>query len=194
MQNKLARTHRDNPLVQHRGQPSTHDVDLGKELFDRLSRRERNVKIPIYDKSAHGGKGDRRPQAEWTVVNRECEATIDVVIFEGWCVAFRPLSESDLRDKWWAAKTAYQNDSVGYQGQLGRLEFEHVRFINSALQGYDVLTNRLQALIHLYDITSTFCNPPMANRLPKGMQIIPSMCIRGACSKRPRCEKPRGLA
>ena len=72
-QKALAKSHPNNPLVQHRGQPSTHDIDTGIKLFEALADRQRNIKIPSYDKSAFSGAGDRRPESEWETVNDEGE-------------------------------------------------------------------------------------------------------------------------
>ena len=98
-QTALAKAHPLNPLVQHRGEPSTHDVPLGKELFRKLRNKESDIRIPFYDKSRHDGKGDRVDGSEWRVVNREREDKVEVVIFEGWCVGFRPLSDEEVKEK-----------------------------------------------------------------------------------------------
>lgn len=148
-QEALAQAHPNNPLVQHRGQPSTHDIELGKNLFRALSSREYNVKVPSYDKSAFDGAGDRKPESEWPTVNAEGDTPSEIVIAEGWCVGFRALNDLHLRDRWQAAKK--QNDSgVDYQGRLGKQEFESIAFINDRLQDYDALTDEFGAFIHMY--------------------------------------------
>lgn len=63
---------------------------------------------------------------------------VEVVVFEGWCVGFRALSEEALERKWRKAREAAE--SPGYDGQLGKLEFESVSFVNVALREYDALT------------------------------------------------------
>lgn len=47
------------------------------------------VCVPRYDKSARGGKGDRAPEAEWSVVSKPP----DVVLLEGWMLGFEALPE-----------------------------------------------------------------------------------------------------
>lgn len=132
----LRRRHSDNPLLQARGQPSTHDLQLGKCLFDSL-RRNRETKIPYYDKSAYGGRGDRLPESLWRVVNHNGQG-VDVVIFEGWCVGFRALSNEQLETAW---KEAVHLETTGnYQGMLGYHKLEHLRFVNDALRGYEDFT------------------------------------------------------
>ncbi|KAK5118476.1 hypothetical protein LTR62_002991 [Meristemomyces frigidus] len=139
----------NNPLVQHRGQPSTHDINLGYQLFYSLANRHTNIKIPSYDKSAFSGAGDRLPEDLWAVVNRPGEPTVDVVVFEGWCVGFRPLPDEGLERKWEAAARKFQQEPAKYQGQLGRLNLESVQHVNTSLRSYDRLTDMFGAFVHI---------------------------------------------
>ncbi|CAI7649663.1 unnamed protein product [Penicillium bialowiezense] len=148
----LAQAHPTNPLLQHRGQPSTHDLALGEEVFASLAT-ERPTAIPQYDKSAFAGQGDRVPTAQWQVVN-EGDEKVKVVIFEGWCVGFRAWDDHTLRAKWEAA--VRQKESGDYDGRLGHVQFEDVKAVNDALRHYDVLTNKLDALIHIDAENSRF--------------------------------------
>lgn len=148
-QEELAKAHPDNPLVQHRGQPSTHDVELGKNLFQALADRKPNIKVPSYDKSAFNGAGDQRPETEWPVVNSNDEKPVEVVLFEGWCVGFRALSDAGVESKWQSAKSEADSQGNGYQGRLGKQKLESALFINQKLRDYDVLTDRFGAFIHL---------------------------------------------
>lgn len=132
----LAQAHPTNPLLQHRGQPSTHDLALGEEVFASLAA-EQPTAIPQYDKSAFAGQGDRVPTAQWQVVN-EGDEKVKVVIFEGWCVGFRAWDDHTLRAKWEAA--VRQKESGDYDGRLGHVQFEDVKAVNDALRHYDVLT------------------------------------------------------
>ncbi|KAK6005385.1 hypothetical protein QM012_008164 [Aureobasidium pullulans] len=59
LQKSLAESQPDNPLIQHRGQPSTHDILLGKEVISQLASRKPDVRIPCFDKSPYNGQGDR---------------------------------------------------------------------------------------------------------------------------------------
>lgn len=156
----LAKSHPANPLWQHRGQPGTHDVQLGAELFDAVKNRRKNVKVPAYDKSAFKGQGDRVAEQEWEVVNRDGQDdVVDVLLFEGWCVGFRALGEEELRRKWEDAVRELKNekqdegDKVQQErkkGRLARQRFEDVKAVNDALRGYDVLTDQFDALIHMF--------------------------------------------
>ncbi|KAJ5389490.1 uncharacterized protein N7496_000558 [Penicillium cataractarum] len=142
----LAQAHPTNPLLQHRGQPSTHDLALGEQVFASLAA-ERPTAIPQYDKSAFAGQGDRVPQSQWEVVNSDGQKKVKVVIFEGWCVGFRAWDDETLRAKWEDA--VRQKETGDYQGRLGHVKFEDVKTVNDALKQYDALTDKLDALIHI---------------------------------------------
>ena len=67
------------PLLQTRGVPGTHDIDLGLELIEKLrDRQSRDVAIPRFDKSTDErlppDKGDR------------ITTPVDIILLEGWCV------------------------------------------------------------------------------------------------------------
>ena len=148
-QEELAKSHPANPLVQHRGQPSTHDLELGKKVFQDLANRESHVKIPSYDKSAFNGAGDQNPESEWQTVNKEGSPPIEVVVFEGWCVGFRALGDEQVEEKWKAAKGDYEKNADGYKGQLGKQKLSSAEFVNSSLKQYDALTNQFGAFVHM---------------------------------------------
>lgn len=152
-QSELAASHPENPLIQHRGQPSTHDLPLALSLFSDL-RSGKETRIPRYDKSVYNGQGDRVPKVRWAVVNQEGQPETKVVILEGWCVGFRPLSQEGLRGKWEKARN--QRETEEYQGRLGFNKVEDVAFVNEALRGYDPLTDQLDVLIHLDAENPTF--------------------------------------
>jgi D-glycerate 3-kinase len=115
----LAAAHPGNPYLEHRGYPGTHDVGLGEDTLRAL--RELSgadgvvassshaapgaahlaprgasdpVRVPVYDKSAHGGRGDRAPASEW----REVRGPLDLVFVEGWMLGFTPVPETSLDD------------------------------------------------------------------------------------------------
>ena len=137
LQTELAASNPDNPLVQHRGQPSTHDLTFALSIFASL-RDGKETQIPSYDKSAFGGQGERTSQNEWKVVNRIGEERIRIVILEGWCVGFRALETQELREKW--EEAVIQRKNGKYQGRLGWNRFQDVEFVNEALREYDALT------------------------------------------------------
>ncbi|MBP8274547.1 MAG: hypothetical protein KAY59_08955 [Acidobacteria bacterium] len=89
---EVAAAHPGNPYLEHRGYPGTHDIALGEQTLAAASQG--GLTIPVYDKSAHGGRGDRAPEAEW----RHVAEPIDVVFVEGWMLGFEPVPEASLAD------------------------------------------------------------------------------------------------
>lgn len=146
----LAKANPDNPLLQHRGQPSTHDVPLALSVLKSL-KEKKPTKIPKYNKAAFSGQGDRVPESEWEEVNTDPQKPIRIVIFEGWCVGFRPLTDEVLAEKHAAAVEALQKSTPEkpYQGRLGYNTLESVTTINNALKKYDEITAYLDIFIHI---------------------------------------------
>ena len=73
------------PLCLHRGVPGTHDIALAVETFDKLIKAKDSdvTPIPRFDKA----RDDRMDIDDWDRV----EGSVDVVIFEGWCVGASDL-------------------------------------------------------------------------------------------------------
>lgn len=92
----LAAAHPGNPYLEHRGYPGTHDVSLGDRTLLALRgfADRRSMAVPTYDKSQHGGRGDRAPESEW----RDVKGPLDLVVVEGWMLGFEPVPESQLPD------------------------------------------------------------------------------------------------
>jgi D-glycerate 3-kinase len=83
-QRRLADRHPGNPFLEQRGYPGTHDVALGAHVLSAL-RAGVALDVPRYDKSAHGGLGDRSPTAH------PVDGPVDLVILEGWLLGFTPV-------------------------------------------------------------------------------------------------------
>lgn len=79
------------PLLRTRGVPGTHDISLLTDTLDSLAclREGQTLAIPRFDKLAD----DRLPESEWSRVS----GTVDMVIFEGWCVGAQPQAIEELR-------------------------------------------------------------------------------------------------
>lgn len=90
---EVAAANPGNPYLEHRGYPGTHDIALGAETLRQL-RAGTATRIPVYDKSAHGGRGDRAPESEW----RPVPAPLDIVFIEGWMLGFEPVADSAIAD------------------------------------------------------------------------------------------------
>ncbi|ODQ81635.1 hypothetical protein BABINDRAFT_6312 [Babjeviella inositovora NRRL Y-12698] len=88
----------DNPLLQGRGLPGTHDLQLATQIFSdlRTSTDRATVRVPIYDKSKFGGEGDRLSEDQWQVVS----SPVDIVIFEGWFNGFQNITQAEVQEKY----------------------------------------------------------------------------------------------
>ena len=92
------------------------------------------------------------PEDEWKIVNKQGERSIDVVIFEGWCVGFRPLEDAEVESHWRDAVTYEEGLKTAGKpphGRLGYNKLEDVTFVNDALRQYDEITDYLDAFIFL---------------------------------------------
>lgn len=144
----LANANPENPLLQHRGQPGTHDTPFALSIFQSLSQNE-PTKIPKYNKSLFSGQGDRSPPSEWTSVNTDPSNPISVVIFEGWCVGFQPLSSSHLSTKHNQALSDLQSPNSTYQGRLAHNTLSSVTTINNSLTHYAELWKYFNVFTHI---------------------------------------------
>lgn len=92
-QSALARRHPDNPYLQKRGYAGTHDLKLGSVILERLQALQSGeiLSCPVYDKSSHGGQGDRFPESLWKTV----EGPLDFIFFDGWMLGFFPAKSRD---------------------------------------------------------------------------------------------------
>jgi D-glycerate 3-kinase len=130
----LAAAYPQNVLWKGRGQPGTHDVDLGVKTLSALKAGEHKVKLPQFDKSLFAGEGDRLPLDDVRLILVEQPPPLDIVIVEGWCVGFYPISEDALLGRWndvWK----FEREKLGLgEEEMGTLE--DVRMINHMLKDY----------------------------------------------------------
>ncbi|KAJ9657653.1 hypothetical protein H2198_004181 [Neophaeococcomyces mojaviensis] len=101
---KLRNSNPENKLLWTRGQPGTHDEELAEQFFastrhiadvmDANDNDDQTLRIPVFDKSLFGGEGDRVPVQDWPKIT-----PIDVIVFEGWCIGFRPLPAKTVSEK-----------------------------------------------------------------------------------------------
>jgi D-glycerate 3-kinase len=96
------------------------------------------IKLPLYDKAAFSGQGDRLPESEWKPVNQPGEPPIQAIIFEGWCVGFRDLKPEEVEAKWIAPNRT-----------LFKHRLEHLLHINDMLRLYNEITDLFDAFIHI---------------------------------------------
>ncbi|WP_373479071.1 glycerate kinase [Geminocystis sp.] len=69
-----------------RGPPITHDVQLGIKILNKLQQRQYPVAMPRFDKSLYHGSGD-------CIYNSEIVTQGEMIIFEGWFVGVKPVTE-----------------------------------------------------------------------------------------------------
>ncbi len=117
------------PLLATRGVPLTHDVALGRAILDAV-RAGQPVQLPRFDKASD----EPLAQAQWEAI----DASLDLLIFEGWCVGARAQPPADL--------TAPVNDLERAEDPDGLWR----RAVNAALAGpYQTLFARIDRLVLL---------------------------------------------
>jgi D-glycerate 3-kinase len=120
---------RIHPLLQTRGVPGTHDVELALATIESLAGEESTL-VPVFDKAID----DRLPRRGW----REAPGRQRVVILEGWCVGARPQSAAELA----VPVNALERDEDPHGTWRG--------YVNDALRGpYRALFDRLSPLVLL---------------------------------------------
>lgn len=124
-------------LTDIEGRLGTHDIPLMRSFFQSICQNL-PTKVPRYNKAAHGGAGDREPESTWGSVNGPEQPRLQIVILEGWCVGFEPLSESALYERYLQPSRALKHHRL-----------EHVSFINAQLKHYSAITELFDALVHL---------------------------------------------
>ncbi|VEU21712.1 DEKNAAC102378 [Brettanomyces naardenensis] len=138
-QNEVAANDPTNVMLNGRGLPGTHDVDLLLKCLKQLATEKTNVDIPIYDKSQHRGRGDRVAFNKWIHIKKP--TLIDVVIFEGWFNGYPSYSsEEDLISKWNKVKLRYPSvfENIGY---------EHIAKLNRDLVRYQAIWDYFDAFV-----------------------------------------------
>lgn len=89
-QAKVREENRGNALLEFRGNAGSHDLPLSVETLtavSKLTKEGMKMKLPRYDKSAYSGRGDRADPSLWP----EVEGPLQVVLFEGWMLGFKPV-------------------------------------------------------------------------------------------------------
>ncbi|KAL5614626.1 hypothetical protein BROUX41_004725 [Berkeleyomyces rouxiae] len=134
----LAAAYPQNPLLQNRGEPGTHDVPLLLSVLEALEHGH-PVAVPSYDKAAFSGLGDRAPEAQWIRVNPPGGQPVRVVILEGWCVGFRALTENQVAERHEDLKSK----------TLQKHSLDTLMQVNEFLKAYDPITEKLDAFIQI---------------------------------------------
>lgn len=162
-QAELSQQHPDNKLIEFRGLPGTHDLQLGTDTFRSLclvndgfahpkEQQDGNnnistttttmtsVPIPSYDKALNAGRGDQVPQSQWT----RAEGPFDVVLFEGWSLGFK-----SIRDPKELIET-FNKHSPFPPFYLAQHSLASVEMVNRSLEAYEASWYRyLDIFVHL---------------------------------------------
>lgn len=131
-QQEINKRYPDNRLLQGRGLPGTHDIELLEDVFRKLignKTEEFPIHIPVYDKSQHGGLGDRLSCEQWIKVDKH----VDLVIFEGWFNGYPSISNTkELIQTWEDIKTRLV-------GKFADVSVQNICDINTNLVEYQKL-------------------------------------------------------
>lgn len=123
---------RVHPLMETRGVPGTHDMQMLANCVEQLKLLESGASLPLprFDKS----RDDRADPEFWPLAN----GPIDLIILEGCCVGSTPQAEDDL-----LAPINFLEREEDASGDWRR-------YVNDQLQGsYTDLFKTLEALIFL---------------------------------------------
>jgi D-glycerate 3-kinase len=143
---ELAHDNPRNDLLQGRGQPGTHDMALGRRLLALLktSPDGTTVDLPVYDKSRYQGQGDRSSN---TV---RIKMPLDVVIFEGWCMGFFPLTPVELQRRY------HDCAKVRGEEEVWRDEGKGPFFASQPLESLLQINRLLGTYLEWYDYLDAF--------------------------------------
>ncbi|KAJ3044886.1 hypothetical protein HDV00_000168 [Rhizophlyctis rosea] len=145
-QTGLAASNPDNPLLQYRGNPGTHDIQLGVETFQRIISAHQTalttspnhtttIPLPSYDKSLNNGRGDRLPEPSWPTTH----VPLDILLFEGCYLGFKPLPQPALDSLLKTAQTHRSHPAPPHTltpHHLTHYNPSHIHSLNNAIKPY----------------------------------------------------------
>ncbi|KAJ3776301.1 P-loop containing nucleoside triphosphate hydrolase protein [Lentinula raphanica] len=133
-----------NPLWRGRGQPGTHDVELGLKILMALKDGVQGLELPRFDKSLFNGEGDRLPLDGTGIVITQ---PVDVFIMEGWFMGFHPISSQELQTRWegvWAQQRRLLDLDISVVGSQ-----DDIIAVNEALKKYMDMWNFFNIFVKL---------------------------------------------
>jgi D-glycerate 3-kinase len=121
-----------------RGNPGTHDVELGVATVRalRAATETSSTPLPAFDKSLRDGAGDRLPREQWPLY----EGRPDFILLEGWLVGAPSLPEDRFAQLLAAAPA---------EARAGDPDGAFARQLNRALAAYEPLFSLLDFLLYL---------------------------------------------
>lgn len=127
---KLAAANAGNPLLEYRGLPGTHSIQLGADTLQSLADGI-ETRIPRYDKSLNMGQGDR--------LGYVTHLSVDIVLFEGWFLGFQQLPEDEIAAAMVDGKSRY----------LSQFKLDHLLQVNRFLSDYQKWTQLMDCFIQI---------------------------------------------
>lgn len=135
----------NNRLLQGRGLPGTHDLDLLMDIFHKVEEKA-PVSMPLYDKALFNGEGDRVDDSQWPSLNIRTSDTagpekyISVLLLEGWFTGYKPLEPEVLKSRYEQASST----SI-----LKNYRLEELVEINNRLSNYSKIWESFDYFINL---------------------------------------------
>ena len=122
---------RVHPMLLTRGVPGTHDINLMLSFFKKMkSKKFKSLKVPSFNKAVD----DRSIKKNWQSIKEKP----DVIIFEGWCVGAKPVSNNSLKR------------SINSMEKVKDSKFVWRKYVNQQLKSkYKKLYSQLNCLIYL---------------------------------------------
>ena len=119
------------PMLLTRGVPGTHDINLILNFFKKTkSKKFKSLKVPSFNKAVD----DRSIKKNWQSIKEKP----DVIIFEGWCVGAKPVSNNSLKR------------SINSMEKVKDSKFVWRKYVNQQLKSkYKKLYSQLNCLIYL---------------------------------------------
>lgn len=159
----------DNALLAGRGLPGTHDVALGERILCNVrglpppepqsgdvdvdstgyTQTEHEARLPMYDKGAHDGRGDRSPMPH--IVPRPRE--LDVFLLEGWCLGYAPLGPDGVAARYSQAQRDVLVSGGTRRAHMLNYPVEQLQAVDLAVATYAKRwCSHVDALIQLWPV------------------------------------------
>lgn len=85
---RMALSIKVHPLFETRGVPGTHNIEMAKQLLNKLGKTRGELALPKFDKANDNPKSEKL----WPTT----QTPVDIVIFEGWCFGVEAQTNASL--------------------------------------------------------------------------------------------------
>lgn len=189
---RVAAEHPGNKLLSGRGQAGTHDLQLAKTVLGQFKTAYRNPNaeavIPVFEKSLHGGEGDRLDRSEWIRVDKAGD--VDIVLFEGWMNGFQPCRKSggdDLEQQYQLAAERPEEAKRAFG-----IDYDRPFFLEHSLQDLRTIERNLREYAELWSYIDAFVQlkPERLGYVWEWrLEVRLGFCLAG--EGRPKCGRAR---